>query len=75
MNSDKLESRIISIEHEIHKLHVKLDQVIVLLSQTKTSCDKMDRHIDFIDNTYNSLKAPLEYISDSFNTTKKLLSE
>ena len=59
--------------HEILKLNTKIDLILEILSQTKNSCDKMDNHIDFVNNTYKSLKAPLDYISDSFNSTKNLL--
>lgn len=69
----ELKSKMILMEHEINKLHVKLDLILEILSHTKQSCDKMDNHIDFINSTYSSLKAPLDYISDSFNSTKKFL--
>lgn len=71
--SNSIEKRLISLEDEIHKLHSKTDLILEILSQTKNSCEKMDSHIDFVNNTYKSLKAPLDYISDSFNSTKNLL--
>ena len=27
----------------------------------------MDNHIDFVENTYNSLKAPLQFVKDKVN--------
>ena len=72
-DTTKIESRLITLEHEMHKLNTKVDMILEILAQTKNSCDKMDTHIEFVNNTYKSLKAPLDYISDSFNSTKNLL--
>jgi len=73
MDNTSIEQRLIVIENEVHKLNTKVDQILELLNSAKTSCDKMDTHIDFVNNTYKTLKAPLDYISHSFNNTKNLL--
>ena len=45
-----MEERIKDLERQMVRIEVKLDAL----------SDKLDKHIDFIDQTYKSLKNPLE---------------
>lgn len=50
------------------------------LEKLNKTCSKMDNHIDFVENTYDSLKFPLNYIKNRVeyfagtSDNKKLLS-
>mgnify|MGYP001160798122 FL=1 len=51
-----MEERIKDLERQMVRIEVKLDAL----------SDKLDKHIDFIDETYKSLKNPLEFARKMF---------
>ena len=53
MNSDPIEE--------------KLDFIINELREIKEMCLKMSKHIDFVDDTYNTLKRPIDFIKNQVN--------
>jgi len=55
-------NRMDTIERKLDLILHKLDANII------DSCDKMSKHIDFIDGVYASVKVPLNYISKKFHT-------
>jgi len=57
---NKIEIRLENIEDEIKLFKQESANV-------KTSCNKMDQHIDFIEGTYNVLRTPLNYITNKVN--------
>jgi hypothetical protein len=51
-------------------INTKLDLIIVKLNKierhielTSSTCDRMDDHIDFVEDTYNKLRHPIQYIT------------
>lgn len=60
-------SRLDEIISLLNKMNEKLDQINSNSSACKTSCDNMDVHINFVNDTYADLKAPLDCISSKFN--------
>ena len=59
-----LKEKVDKIEKDMVLLNNKLDEVLELL---KTDCRKMSNHIDFIENVYDKVKYPFEYIMTSVN--------
>jgi archaellum component FlaC len=37
------------------------------ISEMKETCKRLENHIDFVENTYNGLRTPLEYIKSYFS--------
>ena len=54
------------MDKKLDKIEHKLDELILLTRENEKKCDKMTSHIDFINNIYEKLKAPIEFISDKF---------
>ena len=58
-------------------INEKLDHIITLLeeikleqSNIKKNTEKMDEHIEFINNEYNLIKTPLNYMLQTVNSIK-----
>lgn len=50
-------------------LEIKIDLIIdILRMNVEPNCEKMNKHIDFIDNVYDKLKTPLDYVSSMINS-------
>jgi archaellum component FlaC len=45
----------------------KIDKIQTDLIEIKDNSKKMNDHIDFIEQTYDSLKTPIEFIKNKFN--------
>ena len=43
------------------------------LEEIGNNCNKMGNHIDFVETVYDTLRAPLQYISNKINTQQSLL--
>jgi len=64
-----MEDRLITIEEKIDALDIKLQKIWDLLeNNVSKNCEKMETHIEFVENVYDNVKQPLQYICDSFNT-------
>jgi len=59
---NRLEKKTESIENELKKIDDKLTDLIILMNDNKRDCEKMSSHIDFIDNVYQKLKTPIDYV-------------
>ncbi len=59
---NRLEKKTESIENELQKIDDKLTDLIILMNDNKRDCEKMSSHIDFIDNVYQKLKTPIDYV-------------
>ena len=55
-----LENKMDNIENGIKLIHIKLDKC-------ETSCKTMDDHIEFIEETYQSLRSPLDFVRSQVN--------
>jgi len=64
--SDVLE-KIKTIQNKLDILDDKIELVLSLLKQQTASCNKMDSHITFIENTYDTLRTPLNFITSNVN--------
>lgn len=62
-----MESKIEDLENEIISLRHDINILSELIIEMTKSTKKMDNHIDFVDSVYNKLKAPLNYISSTYN--------
>lgn len=64
-----MDDRLITIEEKIDALDIKLQKIWDLLeNNVSKNCEKMETHIEFIENVYDNVKQPLQYLCDSFNT-------
>ena len=69
---DNLETKIDNLEQKIDNLEQKIDDIYNLLSNNVVnSCDKMNNHINFIENVYDKIKMPMFFIINKI----KYLSE
>ena len=60
---DNLETKIDNLEQKIDNLEQKIDDIYNLLSNNVVnSCDKMNNHINFIENVYDKIKMPMFFI-------------
>ncbi len=62
-NSD-INNKIISLLNEIN---IKIDRIEERLIKLENSQNKMDTHIDFIENIYENIKNPLNYVTNKVN--------
>jgi len=62
-----LETKINTIDTKLDNLETKLDNILKLLDSNSKDCKKMSSHIDFIDDIYTNVKAPMNYICNSIN--------
>ena len=46
--------------------------ILELLKDNSKDCKKMSSHIDFIDNVYENVKAPLNFVCNSINNNNLL---
>ena len=68
-NLEDIKNKIIDLEKLIIDKFDSLERKIDLLNnenkEIKKECTKMGSHIDFIEDTYNTLQMPLNYIKKS----------
>jgi hypothetical protein len=58
---DKLENDIAVLTQSMNELRDTINGNVV------PRCSKMDRHIDFVENVYDTVKSPLNYICGRVN--------
>lgn len=69
---DNLEKKIDNLEKKIDNLETKLDKIYDLITNNVVnSCNKMNNHIKFIENVYETIKMPMFFIVNKI----KYLSE
>lgn len=64
-----LNTKIENIEKEMKVINEKLDKILALL---ETDCKKMSSHIDFIEEVYDNIKHPLNFV---MNKVSYLISD
>ena len=53
------------ILNELTQMRKEINQIKEILNtDIKENCQKMGGHIDFVENVYDTVKAPLNYISN-----------
>ena len=60
---------LLNLQNEISNIKIQLTDIQKSLQTLILSSSKLNNHIDFVEDTYDSLKAPLNFVKD---TVKKL---
>ena len=64
----EIKSKLDSLEYKLIDLEVKLNKIIELIeNDVKPNCNKMSSHIDFVDNVYDTVKSPLNFMCNKIN--------
>ena len=64
----EIKSKLDSLEYKLIDLEVKLNNIIELLeNDVAPNCNKMSSHIDFVDNVYDTVKNPLNFMCKKIN--------
>lgn len=67
-----IEKRLTNLENEVKDINKKCDMILELLKDNSKDCKKMSSHIDFINNVYENVKSPLNFVCNSFNQNNLL---
>ena len=67
----EITEKVDQLAQEIDNLSVKLDKIMELLHVNHDECTRMGNHINFIENIYDSVKSPLNFICDKINIYKE----
>lgn len=76
MNSNKLDqNKINGIESNIDKLNNKIDElnnkmnliISLLENDVSVNCKKMGNHINFVENVYDTVRYPLNFVCNKVN--------
>ena len=71
-----IDKRLQNLENDVKDINKKCDMILELLKDNSKDCKKMSSHIDFIDNVYENVKAPLNFVCNSINNNNNnLLSD
>jgi len=66
--NEEINDRLNSIDYKLIDLDIKLNKILNLLEQdVQPNCKKMSSHIDFVDNVYENVKNPLDYLCNKIN--------
>ena len=66
--NEEINDRLDSIDYKLIDLDVKLNKILNLLEQdVQPNCKKMSSHIDFVDNVYDNVKNPLNFVCNKIN--------
>lgn len=57
-----------TINEKLDRIEKKLDKLIDQSGSNNKNCEKMSKHIDFIENIYDNVKNPLGYICEKITT-------
>jgi len=64
-----LEKKINEIDDKLDNINYKIDNNII------NNCEKMGGHVDFVEKVYDSVKNPLQFISNTFSNSNKELPD
>lgn len=62
-----MENKLDLILNKLDNINSRLNNIELEIKKIKESSGKMDNHIDFIEDTYETLKYPIEYVKKSFD--------
>ena len=66
--NEEIKARLNTIDYKLIDLDVKLNKILNLLEKdVQPNCKKMSSHIDFVDNVYDNVKNPLDYLCNKIN--------
>ena len=57
----------LTVDQKLDLILERLDKIEKDLEQIKQQTSKMDKHVDFVDNIYVKVEAPLNYVCDKVN--------
>lgn len=57
-----------NVQERIERIENKVDKILYILESNQKSCDKMSKHIDFVDSVYDAMKSPLNTICNVVST-------
>ena len=74
---NKIEYKLQLLDKKVESLDEKVELLIrsvhdikgILEDNIEPNCEKMNKHINFIDGVYESVKYTMEYISNKINNT------
>ncbi len=64
MNTEINRVKLENIENEIKELKMSVESLIKIIETLTNTCSRMDSHINFVEKTYDTLKYPLNYITE-----------
>ena len=64
------ENELNSLQNEINEIKDTLNLVIKSIEKLTVTCSRMDEHISFVESIYNTLKAPIDYITRVFRNKR-----
>ena len=67
-----IDKRLTNLENDVKNINKKCDMILELLKDNSKDCKKMSSHIDFIDNVYENVRAPLNFVCNSINKNNLL---
>ncbi len=67
IEEDPILTRLNMIDKKLQRIISKLDLLEKKTDKCEKSCDNMDMHIDFVNDTYATLRSPLNYMQTQFN--------
>lgn len=66
--NEEIKTRLNTIDYKLIDLDVKLNKILNLLEEdVQPNCKKMSSHIDFVDNVYDNVKNPLNFVCNKIN--------
>jgi hypothetical protein len=73
--NEKLDNNNKLLNEKLDNNNKLLNEVLKILNNdVKNNCQKMNEHIDFVENVYDVVKSPLNYICNSINSNRDLPS-
>lgn len=56
-----------SLYKKIEILESEVADLKVLINKLIKTCERMDSHISFVENTYDTLRKPLDFVKEKVN--------
>jgi uncharacterized coiled-coil DUF342 family protein len=66
---NELKSQVNDLKQISIEINAKLDKLLQLFEIQSANGQKMSKHIDFIENVYDSIKLPFNYIMNAVDKT------
>ena len=66
---NNIEQKLEQIGNDIKNINYKIDNNLI------NNCEKMGSHVDFVENVYNTVRSPLQYISNSITMKNNVLPQ
>lgn len=68
-----MDKEIEDIKNRLSNIENKLDKILLTLdSNLIENCNKMGDHIEFVENVYDTVKKPLDFVLDKINTISNI---